>query len=240
MKKPAASVKRPAVLCDDDNADDAGGLPESVDDGSLELPSSVEESLPSPVDDDEEPEGEGGDSNDIQIPSPQVADGVSCSDGWPCPHNCTAHPCPCADMCVHVHVHVSGVLEVAKHLDTHQLFAEYYSPPRVAPVAGRLMPSGPASTILSLDLLTGWDFKLSGCHKISLGLLLSLQVIDSSPNCVSHSDFAFRRFRALWWPWLEARFGPCRQRFALVATGRCGVVSFLHRFGVSGRSGGHG
>ena len=33
----------------------------------------------------------------------------------------------------------------------------------------------------------------------------------------------FRRFRALWWPWLGARFGPFRRRFAPVATGRCGV-----------------
>ena len=51
-----------------------------------------------------------------------------------------------------------SVRQVANRLRDGQFFAEYYSRPRVAPVAARLMGCSRMSCLLSLDLLTGWDF----------------------------------------------------------------------------------
>ena len=72
---------------------------------------------------------------------------------------------------------VDGIIvpipEVAKLLEGKHTAAEYYSPPRVLQVAAL---KG-FRVCLSLDLLSGWDFRCKALRDLSLGLLTSLQIM---------------------------------------------------------------
>ena len=76
--------------------------------------------------------------------------------------------------------------EIARLLTTRQDIAEFYSPPRVLPVARQRGLSGS----LSLDILTGWDFKVPSFRALSLTLLLQLQILllVLSPPCTIFSE----------------------------------------------------
>ena len=65
--------------------------------------------------------------------------------------------------------------------------AEYYSPPRIVPLAKRIGAKGNA--MLSLDILTGWDFRHDNVRKLSLDLLTSLpvQFVMLCPPCAIFS-----------------------------------------------------
>ena len=68
----------------------------------------------------------------------------------------------------------------------HQCIAEYYSVPRVLPIAREKGLCGS----LSLDLGTGWDFRHRDHKKLSLDALTSLpiQKVILSPPCAMFSD----------------------------------------------------
>ncbi len=63
--------------------------------------------------------------------------------------------------------------EVAAFMSGQQSVAEFYSPPRVLPAARGLGLTG----CLSLDILTGWDFRDEGLQRLSLKLLNLLNVL---------------------------------------------------------------
>lgn len=75
---------------------------------------------------------------------------------------------------------------VAAELSGQQHVAEYYSPPRVLPVARGKGLAG----CLSLDLLSGWDFKDSRLRELSVVLLTQLCIIFLvlSPPCTIFSE----------------------------------------------------
>ena len=85
---------------------------------------------------------------------------------------------------------VPGPLAVLSAPPTHDV-AEYYSPPRVVPEA-RLR--GLVAS-LSLDLVSGWDFRLPHLRSRSLDLLTRLWIffVVLSPPCT-----AFSQLQALW------------------------------------------
>jgi hypothetical protein len=74
----------------------------------------------------------------------------------------------------------------ACRLSTPHDLAEFYSPPRVVPVATRRGLRGN----LSLDLLSGWDFKSPDLRDLSLRLLtvLTIYVLILSPPCTIFSE----------------------------------------------------
>ena len=69
--------------------------------------------------------------------------------------------------------------EVAKLLEGNHAAAEYYSPPRVLQVAAL---KG-FRVCLSLDLLSGWDFRCKALRDLSVGLLTSLQIMVLFLSC---------------------------------------------------------
>ena len=73
-----------------------------------------------------------------------------------------------------------------------QHIAEFYSPPRVLPIAGQVWG---LTGDLSLDLATGWDFCCSYAQELSLHLLVSwcVAVLLLSPPCT-----AFSPLQELW------------------------------------------
>ena len=75
--------------------------------------------------------------------------------------------------------------EVAQHLSGVHQVAEFYSPPRVLPDCNSLGLVG----TLSLDLVTGWDFRQLQWRVLSLGLLtlLQIRVLIISPPCTAFS-----------------------------------------------------
>ena len=75
----------------------------------------------------------------------------------------------------------------AKQLEAPQGFAEYYSPPRVAPQARAM---GVVAD-LSLDLETEWDFRLPELRKLSLDLLRMLSLLVSRTNSGSRESMAY-------------------------------------------------
>ena len=76
--------------------------------------------------------------------------------------------------------------DVAEHLSSHQDVAEFYSPSRVLTTTRRLGLRG----CLSLDILTGWDFRLESTRKLSMDLLsrLCLCFLVLSPPCTIFSE----------------------------------------------------
>ena len=81
--------------------------------------------------------------------------------------------------------------EVARNLSMRHEVAEFYSPPRVVPAAQMRGLRGS----LSLDILTGWDFKDIGLQQLSVALLttLSIRMLILSPPCT-----AFSALQRLW------------------------------------------
>jgi hypothetical protein len=71
-------------------------------------------------------------------------------------------------------------------LATQQTVAEFYSPPRVLPATKRLGLSG----VLSLDILTGWDFSLPSVRTTANLILnrLLVFIVLLSPPCTVFSD----------------------------------------------------
>jgi hypothetical protein len=76
--------------------------------------------------------------------------------------------------------------EVAVFMSGQQRIAELYSPPRVLPAARALGLVG----CLSLDILTGWDFRDEGLRSLSIKLLTVLNVVFLilSPPCTIFSE----------------------------------------------------
>lgn len=76
--------------------------------------------------------------------------------------------------------------QVAEYLSSRQDVAEFYSPPRVLPVARQRGLCG----CLSLDLLSGWDFRQECQRKLSIELLrkLDVQFLVLSPPCTIFSE----------------------------------------------------
>ena len=66
----------------------------------------------------------------------------------------------------------------------HDDVAEYYSPPRVLPVARHMGLRGR----LSLDILTGWDFRNTDTQDLSIRLLAQVAVLILSPPCTIFSE----------------------------------------------------
>lgn len=79
----------------------------------------------------------------------------------------------------------------AKHLGGRQDIAEYYSPPRVLRAGRKQGLTG----VLSLDILTGWDFQHEALRVLSLQLLglLHIAFLVLSPPCTM--------FSSLQWLW---------------------------------------
>ena len=65
-------------------------------------------------------------------------------------------------------------------------FAEFYSPPRIAPAMRQAGFRAP----LSLDILTGWNFSEQGLRQLALQLLVTLDVLFAmfSPPCTIFSS----------------------------------------------------
>ena len=84
--------------------------------------------------------------------------------------------------------HTDGVPSplAAKLLVLSHYVAEFYSPPRVLPVANAKGLSG----CLSLDIITGWDFQNSELRCLSLDLLATLCIgfVILSPPCTIFSE----------------------------------------------------
>ena len=78
---------------------------------------------------------------------------------------------------------------IATHLSIWQDVAEYYSPPRVVKAARLMGLSG----VLSLDLVTGWDFNDFNARALSIRLLLLVELLILSPPCT-----AFCVLQRLW------------------------------------------
>ena len=80
---------------------------------------------------------------------------------------------------------------VAHTLSGSQTMAEYYSPPRILPVARANGLSG----MLSLDIQTGWDFCQEGLCHLSIKLLIQLQIliVMLCPPCT-----VFSKLQRLW------------------------------------------
>ena len=81
--------------------------------------------------------------------------------------------------------------EVAANLSGHQDVAEYYSPPRVLPIARSKGLRGS----LSCDILTGWNFRLPHLRQASVEMLsrLAIKLVILSPPCT-----AFLELQRLW------------------------------------------
>ena len=75
---------------------------------------------------------------------------------------------------------------VAAQLSTTQDIAEYYSPPRVLPVARQHGQRG----CLSLDVMTGWDFNSAANRDLSRQCLAMLHIMlfVLSPPCTAFSE----------------------------------------------------
>eukprot|EP00959_Pyramimonas_sp_CCMP1952_P221980 4640925-Pyramimonas_sp.AAC.1 len=145
---------------------------------------SVGVSLPASVHPDEDAQSEDHNASDIELPP--VVEGDCESDG---PINgldievdvdfeedCAVAVDP--DFCVAVpgpHAEVSGVHDIA----------EIYSPPRTVPEARKRGLRGN----LSLDLLSGWDFRAPAHRAKSLSLLVQLDVLFAivCPPCTMFS-----------------------------------------------------
>lgn len=74
----------------------------------------------------------------------------------------------------------------AQLLVGHHHAAEFYSQPRVAPVIQALG----LQSVLSCDLLTGWDFEVTHCAQLSVDLLdrLMIDFLILSPPCTVFSE----------------------------------------------------
>ena len=73
---------------------------------------------------------------------------------------------------------------VAMHISSRQDVAEYYSPPRVLPVARR---SFGLSGVLSLDVVSGWDFNEKFNREVSLQCLAFVLMLILCPPCTIFS-----------------------------------------------------
>ena len=75
---------------------------------------------------------------------------------------------------------------IAAHLSVHHDMAEFYSSPRVLPVARCRGLRGS----LSLDITTGWDFNVQHLRQLSVELLckLSIGIVILSPPCTAFSE----------------------------------------------------
>ena len=76
--------------------------------------------------------------------------------------------------------------DVASMMTVHQGLAEYYSPARVVPVAKSLG----ITAMLSLDLISGWDFNRMYDRVVSLKILdtLCVMFLILSPPCTVFSE----------------------------------------------------
>lgn len=74
----------------------------------------------------------------------------------------------------------------AMQLTGHHHFAEYYSPPRTVPLVQR----AGLTALLSLDILTGWNFQDRTLQRLSLQLLTTLSVLFLvvCPPCRAFSE----------------------------------------------------
>ena len=76
--------------------------------------------------------------------------------------------------------------EIARLLTSRHDIAEYYNPPRALVVGRQRGLSGS----LSLDIISGWDFKIPSLRSLSLELLsrLCICLVILSPPCIIFSD----------------------------------------------------